>query len=576
MIVRFTESEITAINALEAEYDAKKAAIEAEIERLAPDNAPDTESFFAGLDPDKDPEAWSEAVQREFDAYEEWEKTGSDEWRAAKAKHTDLITWVNTERGKLINAAADRQFAELNGDVIAIVDDFKKQVTLVLQSIYDSEMEQQQRLTAQGGGYRSSVYCVALGGSEWKLNPDEVRKSIKTALHWHYDALADMQSIIDSFDRFIDETISESDYVAKEGEGEAFGRIEAPPQQPKYRTKAAAQVAGVIVDVPSNLAIPTLQQYQYTTSLYNQGNAYIQPFVSMDGLLFNDGKLYFEGTLKQLTEMEIQDKITKQRIKGIKDMKMSALRTFYSYIYFTFQAGGCKSVQEIISISVTALAMLLGKTYNLSERTVTELRAIIDHYHNMVGVIHEMVNGKMRTSYYQVLTFQYYDAKENSIAFTSPYMNRVIELVHKASIVKDRKGNPVLKKNGEPKLLPAHSFLLKPSLQAQRNDTAADNVQIIVTMIEQAGDSLPRIRASTIIERNPQLQEKLNTSTRKGQLLKRTFTNTWEYLRDHTRLTEVYKDIQLPDPNNPANIPTPKTLNMVFSFPHNGKKEDVK
>lgn len=574
MIVRFTESEIAAINALEAEYDAKKAVIEAEIERLAPADAPDTEQFFAGLDPEKDPEAWSEAVQREFDAYEAWEKTGSDEWRAARAKHTDLITWVNIERGKLIDAAADRQFAELKGDVIAIVDDFKKQVVLVLQSIYDSEMEQQQRLAAQGGGYRSSVYCVAMGGSEWKLNPDEVRKSIKNALHWHYDALADMQSITDSFDRFIDETLAGAAYVAKEGEGEPFGRIEAPAR-PKYRTKAMADAGGAITEVPSSLAIPTLRQYEYATSLYNQGNAYVQPFMSTDGLRFNDGRLYFEGRLQPLTEMEIQNLITKEKLY---DVNTGYLRTFYSLILGDFQTSGYQSIRDVITINVSALAMTLGKDYNLSERTALEIKRIIEYYHDMVGVLHTETGGKKRTSYYQVLTFQYYDAEHNVIAFSSPYMNKVIQTIYNVAIRRDKKGEPKLKASGEPLRLPSHSYLIKPSLQAQRNDAAADNVQIIVTLIEQAGDNVPRIKASTIVERNPQFAERLKTSKNKAQLLQRVFKKTWQLLRDHTTLAETYKDIELPDPDNPAYIPTTKTLKtLVISFPHKGKnKPEIK
>ena len=44
-------------------------------------------------------------------------------------------------------------------------------------------------------------------------------------------------------------------------------------------------------------------------------------------------------------------------------------------------------------------------------------------------------------------------------------------------------------------------------------------------------------------------------------------------LTEEAEEAAVYKDIQLPDPNNPAVIPTPKTVDtLVFSFPHNGKK----
>lgn len=98
-------------------------------------------------------------------------------------------------------------------------------------------------------------------------------------------------------------------------------------------------------------------------------------------------------------------------------------------------------------------------------------------------------------------------------------------------------------------------------------------MNIIVTLIEQAGDNVPRIKASTIIERNPQFQLRLEAAKNTTQLLQRVFKKTWELLRTETDLAAVYKDIQLPDPNNPAVIPTPKTVDtLVFSFPHNGKK----
>lgn len=90
-----------------------------------------------------------------------------------------------------------------------------------------------------------------------------------------------------------------------------------------------------------------------------------------------------------------------------------------------------------------------------------------------------------------------------------------------------------------------------------------------------AGENVPRIKASTIIERNPQLQQRLENSSNKRQLLRNVFTKTWELLRTKTRLQEVYKNIQLPDPKDPANIPTVTTLeSTVFSFPHDGKRQE--
>ena len=121
--------------------------------------------------------------------------------------------------------------------------------------------------------------------------------------------------------------------------------------------------------------------------------------------------------------------------------------------------------------------------------------------------------------------------------------------------------------------LVSHSYLVHSSITKQRNKAAVENVNIIVTLIEQAGDNIPRIKASTIIERNPQLQQRLETVKNKTDLLKTTFTKTWELLRTETDLLTTYKDIELPDPKDPAFIPTAKTVNtLVFKFPHKGKK----
>ena len=142
------------------------------------------------------------------------------------------------------------------------------------------------------------------------------------------------------------------------------------------------------------------------------------------------------------------------------------------------------------------------------------------------------------------------------------------------SVRKDKNGKARLKKSGEPLLLPNHSYLIDGSIAKERNKAAVENVVIIISMIERAGDNIPRIKASTLIEHNPQLQERLENSTNKRQLLKRTFAKTWELLRSKTRLADVYEGIELPDPKDPAYLPNETELeNLVISFPHNGKKK---
>ena len=187
----------------------------------------------------------------------------------------------------------------------------------------------------------------------------------------------------------------------------------------------------------------------------------------------------------------------------------------------------------------------------------------------------ETVNGKIYKSYYPIFLFTGYAQKTNTLEVYSPYLTRVINnILEKAVKLNPKTQKPILNKIGKPIPLPSHSFLIKPTIAKERNFIAVENVVFIVQLIEQAGDNTPHIKANTLIERNPQLQYRLNEtdSKHKSRVLQRIFKSTWELLRDQTHLIEVYKNIKLPDPDDPANIPTVKSLKkMVFAFPHEGK-----
>ena len=129
--------------------------------------------------------------------------------------------------------------------------------------------------------------------------------------------------------------------------------------------------------------------------------------------------------------------------------------------------------------------------------------------------------------------------------------------------------------------------MIDSSLTKERNKAAAENVVILVTLIEQAGGSLPNIKASTLVERNVQLAERLeNDPQHRAQLLKRVFTKTWELMKTKTKLAERYKNLRVSvdknsdgvlleelNPKDPAFIPTVKSLkDLCFYFPNEGKE----
>lgn len=132
-----------------------------------------------------------------------------------------------------------------------------------------------------------------------------------------------------------------------------------------------------------------------------------------------------------------------------------------------------------------------------------------------------------------MLNFEGYSEEKNTISISSPYFNNLIMTLYNLAVKKDKDGKPKIKRNGSPAFaIPMNSYLVNADIAKERNKVAVENVFIIVALIEQAGNNIPRIKASTIVERN----------------------------------------VQLPDPKDPANIPTMKTLETtVFKFQHDGK-----
>lgn len=357
--------------------------------------------------------------------------------------------------------------------------------------------------------------------------------------------------------------------------------IVTPPEVKKpARTKAIADKKnGDLTPCPECLAVPTLPNYEHSISLHQEGKAYLQNLISTDGLEFKDGKMYFKGALEPISTVELQDMRTN---KGIEEIDIPLLTMYYSIILASFQEKikqgidfrkAADMITRIYAPDFMRCLETLGKGSGANENNVSNIMSKTRAFHNIIGIHHIKRNGRPDKSYFPVMNFEGYDSKTNTISFFSPYLNYIVREIYSASIKYDKKGQPRLKRSGQPMLYPSNSFLIRPSIVSERNKTAVENVMIIVKVIEQAGDNgTPHIRASTIVERNEALKLRLSKDTHPFRLLKRVFKRTWELLRAQTTLQETYKDIELPDPEDKKNIPTPSNLDkVIFAFPHKGK-----
>lgn len=332
-----------------------------------------------------------------------------------------------------------------------------------------------------------------------------------------------------------------------------------------YRTKAKC---GDTAEIPDRLPIITNQTYQNALTFNNNDYAYLQMISDSNRIKYENGNLMFKGL--PATSAELNSVCTDENIEKVNIPLLLALYGILLTKYQNAAASDEQADNKATTIYYPEFAKKIGKSPNTSKKDVQECLNSIRQFQSVLGIIN---NGLQNSDILPVINRIEYDSEKNTISFTSPYLSRIIKDIHTASIRKDRKGLPRLKKNGEPLMLPSHSYLVDMSIVSEKNKKAVEIVFIIIVLVEQAGNHTPNIRPNTIISRCPRLHKSLTgqSAGNKNTLLKRAFTKAWQLLREKTALTTVYNNIQLPDFNDITAIPTGTTLNKALTFSHNGK-----
>lgn len=341
-------------------------------------------------------------------------------------------------------------------------------------------------------------------------------------------------------------------------------------------TRRTRNKAGYISEIPDRLPVITSSIFQNALTFNKNGNAYLQPLKSdgTDQIQYEGGNLLLDGYPATLTEL---DPLCIKGNENIANFNLILLRTLYGI----FLTEALESLSECrgkrISIYLPDFMRKTGRNFGIKEADYDGFVNAIKQFNSVVGIIN---NGMTSSDILPVLVTEDDEDKENrdknTISLTSPYIARLARDIYVSGIRKKENGELMLKKNGRPQMLPTYSYLIDISIAKERNRKAVEIVFIVVTLIEQTGNNTPHIRAKTIIGRNPLLQKSMEgqTTGNKNTLLKRAFVKAWQLLRGKTFLAETYKNIHLPDPENPTVIPKVSTLNMVFSFPHEGKNKN--
>ena len=328
------------------------------------------------------------------------------------------------------------------------------------------------------------------------------------------------------------------------------------------RTKAKA---GDTAKIPAKLPIITNPAYQNALTFIKNASAYLQSLSDTSNLKYSAGTFLYNGL--PATQEKLSPLYTNENLEAF---NLPLLLALYGIILYSSPLADGWDYDKKTTIYFPALANKIGKAPNIGKRDITEYTNDIRSFQTVVGIIGNGTNGN---GILPVISYVEQDEQTHTISFSSPYMVKLMHDIHEASIRKNKKGQPLLKKNGEPMMLPSHSYIVDMSIVSEKNKKALEIVFVIVALIEQAGNGTPHIRADTIISRCPRLHKSLagQSAGNKNNLLKRAFSKAWDLLREKTALATVYNNIQLPNAKDIAAIPTSSTLSMVFTFPHSGK-----
>lgn len=332
-----------------------------------------------------------------------------------------------------------------------------------------------------------------------------------------------------------------------------------------YRTR---NNAGTLSAIPDRLPVITSSTFQNALTFNKNSSAYLQPLSKKAKLQYKSGVLLLDGL--PVTSAGLSSPCKND--EAIEKFNLTLLRVLYGIILIEYPPSlpESRASSKKIEIYYPDFARKIGKSPNIGKEDVNEFVSSIRLFETVVGIIN---NGTENRNILPVLVFRGYDDSKNVISFSSPYMERISKDIYESGFRKKGNGEVMLRKDGWPQMLPTYSYLIDISIAKERNRKAVEIVFTVVVLIEQSGNKTPHIRASTVIDRNPLLHKSLDgqTSGNKNNLLKRAFSKAWQLLREKTFLTQTYKNIRLPDPDDEAVIPTASTLGMVFSFPHEGK-----
>ena len=356
-----------------------------------------------------------------------------------------------------------------------------------------------------------------------------------------------------------------------------------------YRTR---QKSGATVPMPPVMPIISTQKYQYSITLNELGKAYLTNKNILPDVSFEQRQITCPGTKAQIARFG--SLFPEGMPRRYEDEDRFVFQAVFAFLYERYKINPDLRNADArpFTIYLPDLAYFMGYERNMGKNVILGLLRSFERLQYSYGVIKvKNTQGQDMEQRLGLLSVLEADTvrTSNTIRLISPFCHHLIQELYETSIIRDKNGQPKRNELDEVKTRAVVSYLVHSDILKERNHRAVDIVNIVVSLIEQTGTrekNVPNIGAMKLVSRVPELDQIVKnpeiSKSDKNKYLKRTFVKAWDLLHTRTDLEKAYIDIQLPNPKDPAMIPTmdmlvpggKKIKPLIYRFPHKGRRKE--
>lgn len=209
-----------------------------------------------------------------------------------------------------------------------------------------------------------------------------------------------------------------------------------------YRTK---KMAGETDEVPELIMLPSTSNYRAALSFREDGKDFVVPLRQELKIRYDKvtGEFFYDDVELGLLDLE------NARKADLTTTDLWPLRVMYSIIGKSlteeFNKGTLQPkrvIEHSVKVRVPDLIGALCSKGNVSKERAVDLLNKLLNYENVIGIIYEYEarRNKEFPSYYPMLLWMAVETKDNTIRFTSPYLNMLLYKIMEESIRVDRRG----------------------------------------------------------------------------------------------------------------------------------------